>query len=249
MTDFTMEEAMKNPSIRRYELQGEYYFNVIDILAELRHTDYKTAQNFYHVLKNRIIKNGVEIPSLKRMKAKSLDGKSYFTDFVGPSGFIFIVDYIRPNLQKENYRVSIRQDDEIRNFHPEIIAFFEKQGWQVDHHVRLAFGSQIDMLAVAANELLIQGMFIIECKPRLPRQNFYTAVGQILCYWAEFGQAVVPVIATLSSQINDYVETCCRALGIRLLAVDLLEHTTIVQNHEGYDLVTEKPLLPRKTKK
>jgi hypothetical protein len=249
MPSLTLEEALQNPNIRHYELQEEYYFSVIDILAELRNTDYKTAQNFYHVLKNRMAKNKIKIPTLKQIKARGFDGKFRLTDFVKSSGLHFLSDYIRPNFQKYAYRTLIRKDDEVLNFHPQIIAFFEDHGWQVNHHTKLNSGSEIDILAAITDKTLPQGVFIIECKPRLPRQNFYKAVGQTLCYCAEYGQDAIPVIATMSCEINDYIEHCCHALGINLLSLDLLNNTTIIQNHESYNLVTEKPLLPQKTKR
>jgi hypothetical protein len=185
---------------------------------------------------------------LRQVRAKCADGKAYLTAFAAQTGIAFLVDYLRPNLQKENYRTNVRQDDERVNFHPQIVAFFEAHDWRVDHHVKLAFGSQVDILATSKDKI-IRGIFIIECKPHLSRQNFYTAVGQTLCYCAEYGEASIPVIATYSSQIHDYVEACCQSLGIRLLAVDRLENTIVVYDRTvGYDLVTEKPLLPKKTK-
>lgn len=245
---FDVEQLAHKPHIRSCEIQGVNYFSLIDVLADLRETDYKTAQNFYHVLKYRMTKNEVTIPTLMQVKAKGADGKSYFTDFAAQTGIAFVVDYLKHNLRNENYRTKVRLDDELVNFHPQVIAFFEEHGWSVSHHVKLAFGSQIDILATLRDEVF-RGIFIVECKPRLPCRRFYTAAGQILCYWVEYGKGAVPVIATYSSQIDDYVEACCHSLGIRLLAVDMLKHTTILHDEAvGYDLVTEKPLLPKKKK-
>jgi hypothetical protein len=193
-------------------------------------------------------KNEVAIPTLIQVKAKSVNGKCYITDFAAQTGIAFMVEFLKHNLQNENYRTKVRQDDERINFHPQVIAFFEEQGWGTSHHVKLALGSQIDILATLRDGV-VHGIFIIECKPQIRRRNFHAAVGQILCYWVEYGERAIPVIATYSSQIDDYVETCCHSLGIRLLAVDMLKYTTIRYDKIlGYDLVTEKPLLPKKTK-
>jgi hypothetical protein len=243
MTEFNLNHLSRNPRIRSCEIQGVKYFSIIDFLAELRETDYHTAQTYYHVVKYRMRKNGVVIPKLKQIKSRAVDKKLRFSDFTTQIGISTLVNYLTPNLQKEEYRLNVRQDDEVVNFHPQIIAFFESQGWQVAHHVKLAFGSQIDIVATISQGIM-KGIFIVECKPRLPRNKFYAAAGQVLCYWAEYGKASVPVIATHSSQIEDYIEICCQSLGIRLLAVDLLEDTTIYYDVTiGYDLVTEKPLL------
>ncbi len=248
MREFDVEQLLLNPRIRNCEFEGNMYFGVVDVLAVLRDTDFKTAQNSYHVIKNRMRKNGLEIPTLRQLKAKALDGKSYLTDFATQSGINVLVENLKPTIQKEYFRINIRQDDEQHHFHPQIKAFFELNGWLVEHHFRLAFGSQIDIIATMKAEI-VKGIFIVECKPRLGRRNLYAAIGQVLCYRAEYGERAIPVIATYTSQINDYVEACCKSLGIRLLAIDMLEYTTIQYDEAvGFDLVTEMPLLPKKTR-
>jgi hypothetical protein len=249
MLEFNFQQLSLNPCIRTCEIQGITYFSVIDVLAEIRETNFKAAQNYYHVLKKRMKKNGIIVPDLKRVRAKTANNKLYFTEFTTQLGISTLIEYLRPNLHREQYRIKLRQDDERVNFHPRVITFFEAQGWRVDHHLKLPLGSQIDVLASLEDET-VTGVFIVECKPHLPRRHFYSAVGQILCYWAEYGKAAIPVIATYSSEIDDYIEACCQALGIRLIAVDLLQNTIIHHGKNGgYDLVTEKPLLPKKTKK
>jgi len=243
MKQFVLDQVLENPAIRRCELQGTKYFSLIDVVTVIRQTDFKNAQNYYHVFKKRLQKNGVTIPSLIQIKAESANAKFYLTDFAPRDGISSIIEYLTPNLNKRNNRIRIRQDDEVSNFHPVITSFFDSFGWHTEHHITLPSGSQIDV--VATND---QTTILVECKPHLSRGNFFTAVGQVMCYRTEFDNNAIPVIATSTSQIQDYFYECCQSLGIRLIALDMLEHTRLECDVCGnYDLVSEKPRLPKRT--
>lgn len=243
MKQLEVNQLLGNPSIRRCELQGIEYFSLIDVIATIRQTDFKTAQNYYHVFKKRLQKNGVNIPSLKQIKAETGNAKHYLTDFAPRDGIASIIEYLTPNLNRQNNRITIRQDDEVIHFHPVIVTFFNSFGWHTERHVALPSGSEIDVVATKD-----QTSFVVECKPHLSRGNFFTAVGQIMCYRTEFDHHTIPVIATSTSQIHDYFYECCQSLGIRLMALDMLEHSRLECDVFGnYDLVTEKPRLPKKT--
>jgi|SRR5579859_6827383 len=248
MAGQALPDLQSNPRIRSCEIDGENYFNMIDVIAEIRGQSYQSAQTYYHVLKTRLKRNNVlgDIIKVTAVKVPARDGKSHFTDFATLESIDSLIKYLEPNLKKAHYRINVRHDDEEINFHPQIVAFFEANGWHSEHHYQLILGGEIDIIATS-NDPAKPGMFIVECKPRLSRSQFYTALGQLLCYRAELAPDAIPVIATYASQINPYAGACCRSLGVKLIAGNCLENVVIQSDGAGgYDLVTEKPLLPKK---
>src|SRR5687767_6471396 len=77
----SMSQEIHGERSRKEEIEGEIYYRVIDIPAEVLNTDYERAQKYYNVLKNRLKKEGSEpLTNCKRLKMQAEDGKMRLTD-------------------------------------------------------------------------------------------------------------------------------------------------------------------------
>lgn len=91
--------------IRKVWHQDEWYFSVVDVLAELLETDYKRSQSYWSTLKQRLKQEGNEsITKCERLKLMAADKKMRLTDVINTEQSLRLIQSI-PSPKVEHMKL------------------------------------------------------------------------------------------------------------------------------------------------
>jgi DNA-damage-inducible protein D len=275
MNDLVPQNQIDSARIRREWYNNEWYYSVIDIVAVLLDAESKRAKNYYNVLKTRLREEGNQsITNCNRLKLVAADGKRYLTDVMNTEQVLRLIQSI-PSPKAEPMKiwlakVGAERLSEVEDPEAGLFRSFDRvidqyrsagksEGW-IEARIqgivsRKAF---VEALAAAvlnaphtiymeATENLYKGLWLrttaqlrgeLEISPRdNPRDHF-----------GKYALIYTRLAEDLATEKLGRSETVSMSIAMEIVwevAKMIGRQAREVSQSLGYDLVTEKPLLPK----
>lgn len=280
MNDLIPTSDIDGSNIRKTWHEEEWYYSVIDVIGVLiAASDMKKAQNYYHVLKGRLVREGNEsLINCKKLKLPSSDGKKYVTDVMSSEQILRLIQSI-PSPKAEPMKLWLAQVGKERldeTIDPEL-GLFRSVDRAIDQYRSVGKSESwiearvqgivtrkefVEALSIAvlnapssmymqATEKLYKGLWdrttaqlrgdLQIDKKANPRDHF-----------GEYALIYTRLAEKLASEKLGDVEMISMPIAMEIVwgvAKMIGKQANEVSKSLGYDLITEKPLLPKPTKK
>ena len=85
--------------------EEEYYFSVVDVIDALTDSSYEKSRNYWKLLKNKLIKEGIQLVSItNQLKMKAKDGKLSETDTLDTKEILRLIESV-PSPKAEPFKL------------------------------------------------------------------------------------------------------------------------------------------------
>ena len=279
MNNLIPTEQIDGSRIRREWDQGEWYYCVNDLIAVLLDCDTKKAKNYFHVLKGRLKDEGNEsITKCNRLKLVAADGKRYLTDVMNTEQVLRLIQSI-PSPKAEPMKVWLARVGKERldeTIDPELGLFrsfdrsveqYRLQGksesW-IEARVQGIVTRKRFVEALKAAVLNAPTTIYLEATEKLYKGLWNRTTAQLRGdlkidqkvnprdHFGEYALIYTRLAERLTSDKLDQAETVPMSLAMEIVwrvAKMIGKQAKEVSESLGYDLVTERPLLPGKSQK